>query len=168
MEHGPMKVGMVIIMQPDLKKAVEFYRDTLKLPLKFHLDDKWAEFDLGCVKFGLCPIGQAQDNIRTGVVLETTNDLQKLYKELQGKVEFLSEPIVAVHGIMVGFKDPGGNVLDLYQATPEKVQEMVQKQKEEAGKNKEAGVADESDKPKNGSDATADGSDDGCCGGEDC
>lgn len=139
MEHGPIKVGMVIVMQPDLKKAVEFYRDTLNLPLKFHLDDKWAEFDLGCVKFGLCPIGQKQDNIRTGVVLETTGDVQQMYKDLQGKVEFLSEPIVAVHGIMVGFKDPGGNVLDLYQATPEKMKEMIKKQKESEAAGTEKG-----------------------------
>ena len=125
MEHGPIRVGMVIVMQHDLGKAVEFYRDVLKLPLKFHLENKWAEFDLGCVKFGLCPIAEVQDNIRTGIVLETQADLLELYALLQDKVTFLNEPVVAVHGIMVGFKDVGGNILDLYQPTLDKVKDLV-------------------------------------------
>ena len=120
-----MKVGMVILMQHDLGKAVEFYRDVLKLPLKFHLENKWAEFDLGCVKFGLCPITEVQDNIRTGIVLEMQHDLLKLYESLKDKVTFLNEPVVAVHGIMIGFKDVGGNILDLYQPTLDKVKDLV-------------------------------------------
>jgi hypothetical protein len=132
MEHGPIRVGMVILMQHDLQKAVEFYRDVLKLPLKFHLENKWAEFDLGCVKFGLCPISEVQDNIRTGVVLETEQDLLALYEQLKSSVTFLNEPIVAVHGIMVGFKDVGGNILDLYQPTLDKVKDLV-KQTAEKG-----------------------------------
>lgn len=125
MEHGPMKVGMVILMQHDLGKAVEFYRDVLKLPLKFHLENKWAEFDLGCVKFGLCPITEVQDNIRTGIVLEMQHDLLKLYESLKDTVTFLNEPVIAVHGIMIGFKDVGGNILDLYQPTLDKVKDLV-------------------------------------------
>jgi catechol 2,3-dioxygenase-like lactoylglutathione lyase family enzyme len=125
MEHGPIKVGMVIIMQHDLGKAVEFYRDVLQLPLKFHLENKWAEFDLGCVKFGLCPIAEKQDNIRTGIVLEVQHDLLKMYENLKDKVTFLNEPVVAVHGIMIGFKDVGGNILDLYQPTLDKVKDLV-------------------------------------------
>src|SRR3989339_2191631 len=125
MEHGPIKVGMVILMQHDLGKAVEFYRDVLQLPLKFHLEGKWAEFDLGCVKFGLCPITEAQDNIRTGIVLEVQHDLLKMYESLKDQVTFLNEPVVAVHGIMIGFKDVGGNILDLYQPTLDKVKDLV-------------------------------------------
>jgi len=125
MEHGPIKVGMVILMQHDLGKAVEFYRDVLKLPLRFHLENKWAEFDLGCVKFGLCPITEEQGEIRTGIVLEVMEDLLSLYESLKDQVVFLNEPVVAVHGIMVGFKDVGGNILDLYQPTLDKVKDLV-------------------------------------------
>lgn len=133
MEHGPIKLGMVILMQPDLAKAVEFYK-SLGIKEKFHLEGKWAEFDLGCVKLGLCPTDQKQDNIRTGVVLEVFEDLHNLHKKLKEQnVEFISEPIVAPHGVMVGFKDPGGNVLDLYQATPDQLEKFV---KEKADKEK--------------------------------
>lgn len=130
MEHGLIKVGMIILMQHDLAKAVEFYRDVLNLPLKFHLEGKWAEFDLGCVKFGLCPIAEVQDNIRTGIVLEVRQDLLKLYESLQGKVTFLNEPVVAVHGVMIGFKDVGGNILDLYQPTLDKVKDLAKESTE--------------------------------------
>ena len=125
MEHGRIRVGMVIVMQHDLNKAVTFYRDVLHIPLVFHLENKWAEFDLGCVKFGLCPISEEQDNIRTGIVLEVQHDLLKMYESLKDQVTFLNEPVVAVHGIMIGFKDVGGNILDLYQATPEKLKDLV-------------------------------------------
>lgn len=127
MEHGPIKLGMIILMQTDLPKAVEFYKK-LGIPQKFHLEGKWAEFDLGCVKIGLCPTDQVQDNVRTGVVFEVMEDLLALHKKLQAEgVTFVNEPVVAPHGVMVGIKDPGGNVLDLYQATPEKLQEFAQK-----------------------------------------
>lgn len=134
MEHGPIKLGMVILMQPDLAKAVEFYKK-LGMTQKFHLEGKWAEFDLGCVKLGLCPTDQAQDNIRTGIVLELFEDLLVLHKKLLAEgIVFVNEPVVAPHGVMVGVKDPGGNVFDLYQPTPEKLKEFVEKNKAEQEK----------------------------------
>ncbi|MBI2344660.1 VOC family protein [Candidatus Dependentiae bacterium] len=132
MEHGSMKLGMVIFMQSDLAKAVEFYQK-LGLKLNFHLPNRWAEFDLGCVKLGLCPTDQSQDNVRTGVVFEVMEDLITLHAKLKELgVLFVNEPITAPHGVMVGVKDTGGNVFDLYQPTPEKMKEFV-----EANKDKE-------------------------------
>ena len=65
------------------------------------------------------------------MVFEILEDLLALHKKLQAEgVTFVNEPVVAPHGVMVGIKDPGGNVLDLYQATPEKLQEFAQKAKE--------------------------------------
>ena len=136
MEHGNIKIGMIILMQPDLKKAVEFY-EKLELKKNFHLEGKWAEFDLGCVKLGLCPTDIPQDNVRTGIVLEILQDLHELYKRLKADgVEFFSEPVVAPHGIMVAFKDAGGNVIDLYQATPEIYKDFIKKQQENTQKEK--------------------------------
>lgn len=136
MEHGPIKLGMTILMQPDLSKAIEFYKK-FGMKLSFHLDGKWAEFDLGCIKLGLCPIEQTQDNIRTGLVFEVMEDLITLHKKLQAEgVIFINEPVTAPHGIMVGVKDPGGNVFDLYQPTPEKYKEFIEKVKAEEAKNK--------------------------------
>jgi len=125
------KVGMVILMQQDLAAAVEFYKN-LGFNLKFHLKDKWAEFELGDVKLGLCPTDEAPGLIRTGIVLEV-EDLKTMYQERKDTTHFFSEPNVAVHGIMVSFKDPSGNVLDLYQPTPENVKELIKKTAEKNG-----------------------------------
>jgi len=127
---------MLILMQPDLEAAVQFYEE-LGLTKKFHLQGKWAEFDLKGTSLGLCPI-DAKDlpDRRTGFVLEV-EDLKALYEELVEQVKFMSEPVEAIHGLMVSFRDPGGNVIDLYQPTPEKVKEFAakaaQKEKESCG-----------------------------------
>lgn len=130
MSSGPIKsLHMVILMQPNLQAAIDFYTG-LGIKLIFHIKERWAEMRLGDVKIGLCPTQQIVDNVRTGIVLEVT-DLKKVYEELKDKVSFLSEPKEAVHGLMVSFKDPGGNLLDLYQPTPEKVADLVKKASQE-------------------------------------
>lgn len=124
------KVNMVILLQPDLAKAVEFYK-SLGLPLKFHLKDKWAEFEIGDVKIGLCPISQRIER-RSGVVFEV-EDVRGVYDTFKDSIEFVEAPHEAIHGIMVSFRDPGGNVVDLYQPTPERVEELVKKTREQKG-----------------------------------
>lgn len=138
MEHGPIKLGMVIMMQPNLEKAVEFYTK-LGFKAAFHLKDRWAEFDLGCVRLGLCPTEAAQDNIRTGIVFEVMEDLPALYQKLKAEgVTFMNEPVTAPHGIMAAVKDVGGNVFDLYQPTPEVYKQFIEQQKSEAGQNSDS------------------------------
>ena len=136
MPHQVTKVGMIILLQSDLNEAVEFYQK-LGLKLKFHLKDQWAELMLGEVKIGLCPTTQELPERHAGVVLEVEN-LQDTYNELKETIPFVNEPMERVHGIMVGIKDPGNNMLDLYQPTPEKVAEMA-KQKAQEGCCKDTG-----------------------------
>ncbi len=114
---------MIILLQHDLEAAVTFYK-ALGLPLKFHLKNSWAEFEVGPVKLGLCPVSKASPERITGIVLDV-DDVKKMYHELKDTINFRSEPIEKVHGIMVSIQDPGGNVIDLYQPTPEKVQKLV-------------------------------------------
>ena len=122
-------VGMLILMQSDIAKAVQHYQK-LGLKLIFHLKDKWAEFELGTTKIGLCPTSNPQEG-HTGIVLEV-DDLNAAYNAFkQEGITFINEPIEAVHGIMVSMKDPGGNIIDLYQPTPEKVIALAQKKAQE-------------------------------------
>jgi len=127
-----LKVGMLILMEHDVEQAVTFYKN-LGFPLTFHLKDQWAEFEMAGVKLGLCPTnGQVEK--RTGIVFEVA-DLKSFYQKLKSQgVQFLGEPIERVHGLMVSFKDPGNNILDLYQPTPEKVRGLVQNIVREEGK----------------------------------
>jgi catechol 2,3-dioxygenase-like lactoylglutathione lyase family enzyme len=129
MESGYIKkIGMIILLHKDLEAAVAFYQK-LGLRLKFQLKDRWAEFEIDGVKIGLCPTSQELPPRRTGLVLEVGN-VQQVFDELKDTVEFLEAPVEAVHGIMVSMKDPGGNIIDLYQPTPEKVRDLVKSVKE--------------------------------------
>ena len=115
-----MKVGMLILIENDLEKAIEFYK-TMGLKLNFQVKDKWAELELSGTRIGLVPTTQTLPDRRSGIVIEV-KDLSQTYKDLKNKgLEFLNEPTTAVHGLMTSIKDPGGNILDFYQPTPEKV-----------------------------------------------
>ena len=122
---GIKKVGMIILLQSDIAAAVDFYQN-LGLKLKFHMKEKWAELRVGELKIGLCPTGLALENNRTGVVFEV-DDLMDFYQKNKDTISFVTEPKTAVHGIMASFKDPGGNILELYQPTPERVKELMRK-----------------------------------------
>ncbi len=133
--NNEMKVGMLILMEGDLDKAVEFYKK-MGFPVAFHLEGKWAELNIGDVKLGLAPTNQELPDRHTGIILEVA-DVQKSYDELKAAgIEFVREPNAAVHGIMASIKDPGKNIIDLYQPTPEKVEEMVKNIKEKEGDDK--------------------------------
>ncbi len=121
------QVYMVVLMQSDMAKAIEFYKK-LGLELLFQLEGKWAEFALGQVKIGLSPAPEVQKGTYTGVILHTP-DLNTLAEELKADgIEFIAGPEVATHGIMASFLDPSGNRLDLYQPTHEKVREVLEKE----------------------------------------
>ena len=121
------KVHMVILMQVDLAAAMAFYQQ-LGLQLKFHLKDKWAEFELGEVKLGLCP-GNKKQEWRTGIVFEIDN-IRQFYQKMNDQIEFISKPIEKLHGLMVSIKDPNGNIIDLYQPTPKKLRKFIKGVKE--------------------------------------
>ncbi len=129
MPNQTIKLNMIILMQHDLAHAVGFYKD-LGLHLKFHISNKWAEFDIEGVKLGLAYANQELPERRTGIVLEIA-DLRAFYEEKKDEVSFINEPVEAIHGIIVSFKDPGNNIIDLYQPTPEKVKEAVHKAAQE-------------------------------------
>ncbi len=117
-------VGMIILLEHDLDAAVDFYKK-LGLKLIFHIKESWAEFSIGSVKLGLCPTSQLPHDRLTGVVLEV-DDIKKMYATFKDTINFKAEPLEKVHGIMVSIQDPGGNIIDLYQPTPHRVQKLVQ------------------------------------------
>ena len=121
------KVAMIIIMQNDLQAAVEFYKK-LGLTLVFHLKDRWAEFKINDIQIGLCPTQEKIQYNRTGIVFEIA-DLDAFYQETKDSLSFLDKPVEAPHGIMVSLQDTSGNILDLYQPTPEKIQDLKEKLK---------------------------------------
>jgi predicted enzyme related to lactoylglutathione lyase len=134
---------MLILMQPNLEAAVSFYSE-LGLEKRFHLQDKWAEFELAGISIGLCPINvEDLPDRRTGIVFEVS-DLRALYEQEKAKdaTRFIDEPVEAPHGIMISMRDPGGNIIDLYQPTPEKMREMMEKTAQDKEKGCSSGCCD--------------------------
>jgi predicted enzyme related to lactoylglutathione lyase len=117
------KVAMVIVMQNDLQAAVDFYKK-LGLTLVFHVNDRWAEFKINDLQIGLCPTDEKVNLNRTGIVFEIA-DLGAFYEAQKEALSFLDKPTEAAHGIMASIQDPSGNILDLYQPTPEKIAEKL-------------------------------------------
>jgi predicted enzyme related to lactoylglutathione lyase len=124
------RLNMLILMQSDLQKAIDFYQKLGGLTLKFHLKNQWAEFELGDLKLGLCPTGKEPKELRTGIVFEM-DDVRAFYESHKDDLDFMGNVIEKVHGIMVSIKDPSGNIIDLYQPTPEKLEELIRKAKSE-------------------------------------
>lgn len=120
---------MFIIMEHDLPAAIEFYMK-LGFKLKFHLKDQWAEMLADNIKIGLCYISQELPERRSGLVVQVSN-LIEFYNEHKDTLSFIGEIKEKIHGMMLGIKDPGGNIIDLYQPTPEKVTELIKKAREE-------------------------------------
>jgi len=119
------KIAMVIVMENDLQAAFQFYK-TLGLKLAFHVPDRWAEFKINDLQIGLCPTTESVNLNRTGLVFEVA-DLENFYQTHKDTMSFLDKPVEAAHGIMASVQDPSGNILDLYQPTPEKIQHLAQK-----------------------------------------
>lgn len=120
---------MFIIMEHDLSAAIEFYTQ-LGFKLKFHLKDQWAEMLADNIKIGLCYVSQELPERRSGLVVQVEN-LAVFYEAHKDTLPFIGEIKEKVHGCMIGVKDPGGNIIDLYQPTPEKVTELIQKAQKE-------------------------------------
>lgn len=122
-------VYMFIVMEHDLPAAIDFYT-MLGFKLKFHLKNQWAELLADNIKIGLCYVSQELPERRSGLVVQYDN-LVSFYEANKEKLPFVGELKEKVHGVMVGIKDPGGNIIDLYQPTPEKVNELIKKAQEE-------------------------------------
>jgi len=124
------RLNMLIFLQHDLEAAVEFYQ---KLGLKavFHMKGRWAEFATQeGTTLGMCPISKKiEQPVRTGIVFEV-DDLHAMHEQLKDEVQFINPPTEKEHGIIASAVDPGNNVIDLYQPTPEKLKEFLRQQKE--------------------------------------
>ncbi|MBO0749209.1 MAG: VOC family protein [Porphyrobacter sp.] len=115
------KVGYVTIGVRDLERAIEFYRDTLGLPLLYAAPEfHYAAFDAGGTRLSLAS-GGGESSIMHGLPHGNTGiglvvpDVDAAYRELSAKgVEFTMAPQKQPWGGYMGmFADPDGNVFYL-------------------------------------------------------
>jgi catechol 2,3-dioxygenase-like lactoylglutathione lyase family enzyme len=119
------RLAMVILMETDIEKAVAFY-EAMGAHRKCLFPKSWAELTLDELTIALCHTESDQGQRRTGLVF-AVEDLSGFYEKHKHTAQFLEEPVTKLHGIMVSVQDPGGNIIELYQATPEKVREFMEK-----------------------------------------
>lgn len=116
-------VWCVTFCVSDLKKAVEFYEETLGLEKKYEYSS-YAGFECGGVEIGLIPkLKQAERVSPVSPSVESmVDDVDKVYKYLKDKgVRFTKE----LHdepwgGRQATFTDPDGNILEIVQINWEK------------------------------------------------
>ena len=144
---------MVVLMVTDIEKAAAFY-ESLGAQKRCLFPKSWAELTLDGITIALCHTEQDQGQRRTGLVF-AVDDLMGFYAQHKGTLTFLEEPVVKLHGIMTSLQDPSGNIVELYQATPEKVREFMEANPDFAKAT--------SDKP---ADMTSGGAESGCCKGD--
>lgn len=116
-------VWCVTFYVSDLKKAVEFYEETLGLEKKYEYSS-YVGFECGGVEIGLIPRLKEEEQVSlvSPSVEFIVDDVDKAYEHLKDKgVQFIQE----LHdepwgGRQAMFTDPDGNILEIVQINWEK------------------------------------------------
>lgn len=119
-----MKLYAVRIFTTDWDRSVDFYQETVGLPLVFADQEfAWAEFDLGGAKLGIEGMEPGAPQVDQLVgrfvgVSIVVDDIDAAYTQLAGNgVQFTTPPERQPWGgTLAHFKDPDGNVLTLFGA----------------------------------------------------
>jgi lactoylglutathione lyase len=94
------QIDYTMVIVSDMARSIEFYRDKLGIPLKFHSPD-WTEFQTGATTLALHGGGVRREPTRgssekdagTCSIGFNVNDLDKTYEELKSKgVHFVMPP----------------------------------------------------------------------------
>lgn len=98
----------------DKDTSLRWYRDILGLEHVADFGD-WQEFNVAGARFGL-DSGNRADELPNAIVTFRVPDLEAAILELhQHGVEPASDIVDVGRGRFVAFRDPSGNILDLYQ-----------------------------------------------------
>ena len=116
----------IAVATPDLQRLLAFYTGTLGLQVVGRLGENIAFVDIGGTRLELIERPEAQEPQEEGrkgllhIAFEV-DDVQRAYEELRSRgVEFHIPAKEARPGLWVAFfRDPDGNVLELFRATPE-------------------------------------------------
>lgn len=99
--------------------AVAFYRDALGLKVKFQDGARWAQFDAGGTNFSLSSVEEAPLEFSGALVVFEVTDIEESEKAIvAGGGEILGHRDMGSHGRTLTFRDPAGNLLQLFQRAP--------------------------------------------------
>jgi lactoylglutathione lyase len=111
------KIGAVILLVSNMEKSVEFYSDTLELPIKARSKD-WTEFFNNDTVLALHP-ARKRSKVKTGsgiLVGFEVSDLGLTMKKLkERKVKFFKKPKEEPFGKHAIVQDPDGHLISIAQ-----------------------------------------------------
>jgi predicted enzyme related to lactoylglutathione lyase len=100
----------------DMDRAVAFYRDALGLAIKFQDGAKWAQFDAGGVNFSISSPEESAGGAAGAVIIFEVDDIDASRTALEGAgAAVLDARDMGAHGRSLTFKDPDGNLVQLFQ-----------------------------------------------------
>ncbi|MBS29054.1 MAG: glyoxalase [Alphaproteobacteria bacterium] len=100
----------------DMDRAIAFYRDTLGLDLAFHDGAKWSQFKAGGVGFALSSAEEAPAGAVGATVVFEVGDISAIKPAIAAAGgEVLGERDMGDHGKVMTFRDPDGNLVQLFQ-----------------------------------------------------
>ncbi len=106
----------VMLQVSDLRRAAEFYRETLGLPQEIYSEEwKWAEFNCGNVTLALHGGVKLPEQIAGGRVAFAVDDVHGAYAELKSKgVRVVGQPVDYGVCCAVEILDPDSNTVILH------------------------------------------------------
>jgi predicted enzyme related to lactoylglutathione lyase len=113
------QLGMVTLHVHDYQRALEFYRDTLELPLLDTMEEVgWFEVGLGPVKLGVHADGGKEEGARppghTSGFYFVVRDVDRAVATLRSRgVKITDEPSDQPYGREATITDPDGNLMAL-------------------------------------------------------
>ena len=110
------KISSSYYVVADMEEAVSFYRDILKLEVKFQDGDKWTQFDVNGQALAIATPAQQQVNPGEGatVVFEVDNLGEHKQTLSAAGVEVGETVSMGGHGSFFTVRDPAGNLVQFF------------------------------------------------------
>jgi catechol 2,3-dioxygenase-like lactoylglutathione lyase family enzyme len=108
-----LRATTVFFYVENLDRAIDFYTNTLGLPLKVRHGNNWAEVNAGTISIGLHPLdeGETVSGDGGGTISFAVSDLDSLVKMLKEKGATIGDIRTPPRGRFVMGKDSEGNSL---------------------------------------------------------
>ena len=99
-----------------MDRAVAIYRDSLGLALTFQDGGKWAQMKADDVNFSLSSPDEGAAGATGAVVIFEVDDIAASRDQISaGGAEIVDERDMSDHGKALTFRDPDGNIVQLFE-----------------------------------------------------
>lgn len=103
-------------MSGNLQRDRRFYENILGFKVKFADGDHWVQFDVNGQNFALASDREAAPGAAGGVVVLDVDSIDGIVAKLAVEgVEIVAHRNMGSHGRTCAFKDPAGNIIQLFQ-----------------------------------------------------